>query len=93
MQLNLKPCSKHIKKHLPINLVGLVRGLVMLKIKLYYVILSILLVFNLFEKSSCARSGGGGKTIRGRNNCKGGGGGWTPITGSIDCKYFLKTNT
>ena len=61
----------------------------MLKIKLY-VILSILLVFNLFEKLSCARSGGGVKTNRGRNNCKGGGGGWTPITSSIDCKYFVE---
>ena len=61
----------------------------MLKIKLY-VILSTILVFNLFEES-CAR-GGGGKTIGRRNKfCRGGsGGGSGGPSGSIDCKYFLK---
>ena len=63
----------------------------MLKIKLY-VILSTILVFNLFEESLCAR-GGGAKTSRRRTNkfCAGGsGGGGRGLSGSIDCKYFLK---
>ena len=64
---------------------------VMLKIKLY-VILSTILVFNLFEESSAR--GGGGKTIGRRNKfCRGGsGGGSGGPSGSIDCKYFLKAN-
>ena len=81
----------HQKKYLPSNYSKIfTRSIVMLKIKLY-LILSSILVFNLFEES-CAignRQRGGGRKSNSRrpNNC--------PTVGrnpsrSIDCKYFWK---